>query len=137
MPLSRKQGPTIFEDAAGMPEIDTLLPAFFTGAAARYGADAAARMAADFISRRVARFFGLAKKGALHRHGRHIAVLQPGRERARLLDAQLRQARRMTARLLRLRPVATYVCGTLAWTVGRDGPSGPRPLLVARARSLP
>ena len=62
-----------------MPGIDTLLPAFFTGASARYGADAAARMAADLISARVARFFGLAKKGALvPGMDADIAVLRPG-----------------------------------------------------------
>src|SRR5690606_30996871 len=39
-PLERKQNASIFDVAAGMPGLETLLPAFFTAAAARKGADA-------------------------------------------------------------------------------------------------
>jgi allantoinase len=116
-PLSRKEGPAIFDDAAGMPGIDTLLPAFFTGAAARTGADAAARMAADLISLRVARFFGLAKKGALL-PGRDadITVLQPG---ATVHDSTRTPGgpgwSAYDGETLAARVTATYVRGALAW----------------------
>ena len=78
-PLSRKQGEAIFDDAAGMPGLDTLLPAFFTGAVKRQGPDGAARMTARFLSDNPARFFGLTKKGSLTPGmDADIAVLAPG-----------------------------------------------------------
>jgi allantoinase len=116
-PLGRKQGPTIFDDAAGMPGIDTLLPAFFTGAAARQGADAAALMTADMLSGRVARFFGLAKKGALlPGMDADIAVLHPGptvHDSTRTPGGPGWSA--YDGETFAARPVATYVRGALAW----------------------
>jgi allantoinase len=64
-PLERKDLPSIFAVAAGMPGLDTLLPALFTGAAARHGADAAALLCADQLGARPAAFFGLAGKGSI------------------------------------------------------------------------
>lgn len=116
-PLARKQGPTIFDDAAGMPGIDTLLPAFFTGAAARHGPDAAALMTADMLSTRVARFFGLAAKGALlPGMDADIAVLAPG---ATVYDSTKAPAgpgwSAYDSETFAARSAATYVRGTLAW----------------------
>lgn len=64
-PLERKTSEVIFDVAAGMPGLETLLPAFFTGAADRYSADAAARMSALYLSDAPAQFFGLECKGRL------------------------------------------------------------------------
>ena len=64
-PLERKTTPSIFDTAAGMPGLEAMLPAFFTAAAHRNGADMAARMTADYLSRRPAEFFGLSRKGQL------------------------------------------------------------------------
>ncbi|MBZ9935587.1 amidohydrolase family protein [Mesorhizobium sp. BR1-1-16] len=77
-PLDRKQNASIFDVAAGMPGLETLLPAFFTGASARSGGDAAARMTADLLSDKVATFFGLPRKGKLAPgFDADIAVLDP------------------------------------------------------------
>lgn len=116
-PLSRKQGPTIFDDAAGMPGLETLLPAFFTDAAARRGADAAARMAAELLSDKVARFFGLAGKGRLQPGmDADIAVLMPGEslhDSTRDPDGPGWSA--YDGETFAARPIATYVRGRLAW----------------------
>lgn len=64
-PLDRKDLDSIFDVAAGMPGLETLLPVFFTDAAARYGSDRAAMMAAEWLAERPARFFGLSRKGRL------------------------------------------------------------------------
>lgn len=64
-PLARKDLDSIFDVAAGMPGLETLLPVFFTDAEARYGADRAALMAAEWLADRPARFFGLSRKGRL------------------------------------------------------------------------
>jgi allantoinase len=116
-PLSRKQGPTIFDDAAGMPGLETLLPAFFTDAAARYGADAAARMAAELMSDKVARFFGLATKGRLAPGvDADIAVLMPAEishDSTQNPDGPGWSA--YDGETFAARPIATYVRGRLAW----------------------
>ncbi len=62
-PIDNKLTGSIFDAGAGVPGLQTLLPAFFTAAQAR-GLDAA-RLAADQLSARPARFFGLAGKGAI------------------------------------------------------------------------
>jgi len=78
-PLARKDVPSIFDAAAGMPGLETLLPAFFTAAAARQGPEAAARLAADYLCDRPARFFGLSRKGRLAPgFDADLAVLKPG-----------------------------------------------------------
>lgn len=64
-PMERKSQDSIFEVAAGMPGLETLLPVFFSDAAARYGADRAALMSAEWLAERPARFFGLSGKGRL------------------------------------------------------------------------
>jgi allantoinase len=137
-PLDRKQGPTIFDDAAGMPGIDTLLPAFFTSAAARYGADAAAAMAADLISARVARFFGLAKKGALlPGMDADIAVLQPGptvHDSTRTPGGPGWSA--YDGETFAARAVATYVRGALAWNGSEVTVAPGHGRFVARRRSV-
>ena len=66
-PVEGKHTPSIFEAGAGVPGVETLLPAFFT-LALRHRAgdgDAAAHLAAEWLAERPARFFGLANKGAL------------------------------------------------------------------------
>ncbi|MDB5589063.1 MAG: dihydroorotase [Devosia sp.] len=77
-PLERKQNASIFDVAAGMPGLEALLPAFFTAAQKRFGADRAALMTAELLSDAPSRFFGLSKKGRLAPgYDADIAVLAP------------------------------------------------------------
>jgi allantoinase len=63
-PLGNKLTASIFDAGAGVPGLETLLPAFFTAARTR-GLDAPALTAAQ-LSERPAKFFGLwPKKGAI------------------------------------------------------------------------
>ncbi|MBB4062850.1 dihydroorotase [Gellertiella hungarica] len=63
-PIDNKFTDSIFDAGAGVPGMETLLPAFYT-AAARRGVDAAL-MTAEYLAERPARFFGLyPRKGAL------------------------------------------------------------------------
>ena len=63
-PIDNKFTDSIFDAGAGVPGMETLLPAFFTVARDR-GADAA-RLTAEYLAERSARFFGLSpRKGAL------------------------------------------------------------------------
>ncbi|ANY84388.1 dihydroorotase (plasmid) [Microvirga ossetica] len=63
-PIDNKFTDSIFDAGAGVPGMETLLPAFFTAAKDR-GTDAA-RMTADQLSARPSRFFGLyPQKGVL------------------------------------------------------------------------
>jgi allantoinase len=63
-PVDNKHTPSIFEAGAGVPGLETLLPAFHT-VAARQG-DAPALLTARMLSEEPARFFGLwPRKGAL------------------------------------------------------------------------
>jgi allantoinase len=63
-PIDNKFTPSIFEAGAGVPGLETLLPAFFSGAEQR-GFDAV-RLTAEQLSENPARFFGLwPQKGAL------------------------------------------------------------------------
>jgi allantoinase len=116
-PLGRKNGPTIFDDAAGMPGLDTLLPVFFTDAATRYGADQAALMAADLMSNRVAQFFGLDRKGALAPGmDADITVLAPvdfEYDSRTVADGPGWSA--YDGETFAARPIATYIRGRLAW----------------------
>lgn len=66
-PIDNKFTPSIFDAGAGVPGLETLLPAFYTGAANR-GLDAI-RLTVEQLAERPAKFFGLwPEKG----------VLQPG-----------------------------------------------------------
>lgn len=63
-PIDNKNTPSIFDAGAGVPGLETLLPAFFTGAARR-GLDAPSLTVAH-LCERPARFFGLwPEKGSL------------------------------------------------------------------------
>lgn len=63
-PIDNKQTPSIFDAGAGVPGLETLLPAFYTGAAQR-DLDAI-RLTVRHLCERPARFFGLwPRKGAL------------------------------------------------------------------------
>lgn len=116
-PIERKSGPTIFDDAAGMPGLEAMLPAFFTDAAGRYGADKAAAMSAEWLADRPAKFFGLGRKGQLAPGmDADIAVLQPG-------DAVYDSTANPDGpgwsayddETFAVTPVATWVRGRLAW----------------------
>lgn len=63
-PIDNKLVASIFDAGAGVPGLETLLPAFFTAAEAR-GLDAPA-LTADYLAERPARFFGIDdRKGAI------------------------------------------------------------------------
>ncbi|BCP56088.1 allantoinase [Kaistia sp. 32K] len=63
-PIDNKLVASIFDAGAGVPGLETLVPAFFT-AAERRGLDAV-RLTADYLADRPARFFGIAdRKGAI------------------------------------------------------------------------
>ncbi|MEN3150638.1 amidohydrolase family protein [Neorhizobium sp. IRAMC:178] len=63
-PIDNKLTDSIFDAGAGVPGLETLVPAFFTAAEAR-GLDAA-RLTAEYLARRPARFFGIDdRKGAI------------------------------------------------------------------------
>lgn len=75
-PYERKAVDDVFQAAAGIPGLETLLPAFYDVCMQR---DAAIEMVADFLAERPARFFGLwPRKGGL-RPGADadVAVLDP------------------------------------------------------------
>lgn len=78
-PIDNKLTASIFDAGAGIPGLETLLPAFFTLAKAR--SHDAARMTADMLAQRPAKFFGIDdRKGAIAL-GRDadFAVLEEGR----------------------------------------------------------
>ncbi|EUB99138.1 Allantoinase [Rhizobium sp. CF080] len=63
-PIDNKLTASIFDAGAGVPGLETLVPAFFTAAEAR-GLDAA-RFSAEYLAERPARFFGIDdRKGAI------------------------------------------------------------------------
>lgn len=115
-PIDNKFTDSIFEAGAGIPGMETLLPAFFTAAKAR-GADAA-RMSAAHLSERPAKFFGLyPRKGVLQAGAdADIAVFaesEMGWDSSRAEDG-LRwspyDGRRFSGRVVR-----TYLGGCLAY----------------------
>lgn len=116
-PIERKSGPTIFDDAAGMPGLEALLPVFFSDAADRYGADKAAEMSAEWLAERPAKFFGLGCKGQLAPGmDADIAVLQPvpGPYNSKANpDGPGWSA--YDGETFAAAPVATWVRGRLAW----------------------
>ncbi len=115
-PIDNKLTASIFDAGAGVPGVETLLPAFFTAATQR-GYDAP-RLTAHMLASEPARFFGIEdRKGAIV-PGRDadLAVLEPGRFVWDEADAHdglnwspyhgLDFAARVTA---------TYLRGTLGW----------------------
>lgn len=122
-PLARKQDPSIFKVAAGIPGLETLLPAFYSGLVARNrSADAAASEAALYLAERPARFFGLwPRKGAIAPgFDADFAVIDPAGftfEAARAHDGlgwSPFDGERFAAR-----PAATFVRGREVWD-GRE-----------------
>lgn len=116
-PLDRKTTPSIFDVAAGMPGLETLMPVFFTDATARYGADRAAEMTADLLGDKPARFFGLSGKGRLAPGmDADIAVFAPT---PTIYDSKRNPEgpgwSAYDGETFAVIPVATYVGGVLAW----------------------
>jgi allantoinase len=115
-PIENKFTTSIFDAGAGVPGLETLLPAFYTGAAQR-GLDAA-RLTAEQLSERPARFFGLwPQKGALVPGAdADIAILSPTPavwDETKAHDAlnwSPFNGRRFDASVVR-----SYVNGRLAW----------------------
>jgi allantoinase len=115
-PVDNKIGLSIFEAGAGVPGLETLLPAFFTGAESR-GLDAVT-LTALYLSEKPARFFGLwPQKGAL-RVGADadIAILTKG---AFVWDSagahdELNWSP-FDGRIFSVRVSRTYLRGKLAW----------------------
>ncbi|MBB2203048.1 amidohydrolase family protein [Gluconacetobacter tumulisoli] len=115
-PIDNKNAASIFDAGAGVPGLETLLPAFFTEAARR-GLDAP-RLTAAQLSERPARFFGLwPRKGAL-RIGADadIVIFTPGEhvwDSAHAHDAlnwSPFDGHRFAGRVTK-----TYLRGDLAW----------------------
>lgn len=79
-PIEGKLTASIFDAGAGVPGVETLLPAFYTIAAAR-APDRAAELTARMLCEAPARFFGIDdRKGRLAEGlDADIAVLEPGR----------------------------------------------------------
>ena len=110
------RGAGLFDAGAGVPGVETLLPAFFTAAAQR-GYDAP-RLTAHLLSSEPARFFGIEdRKGAIV-PGRDadLAVLEPGRfpwDETKAHD-ELRWSP-YHGLDFEVRVSATYLRGALAW----------------------
>jgi allantoinase len=115
--LEAKSKPSIFDVPAGMPGVEALLPAFFTDAARRRGADGAAMLVADLMADKVARFFGLSRKGRLAPGmDADVAVLSPA---AFVYDSKRNPTgpgwSAYDGETFSVTPAATYVRGALAW----------------------
>lgn len=115
-PIDNKLTDSIFDAGAGVPGVETLLPAFFTAAAQR-GYDAP-RLTAHLLSSEPARFFGIEdRKGAIV-PGRDadLAVLEPGHfpwDETKAHD-ELRWSP-YHGLDFEVRVSATYLRGVLAW----------------------
>jgi allantoinase len=115
-PIDNKFTPSIFEAGAGVPGLETLLPAFFTGAEKR-GLDAV-RLTARQLSENPARFFGIwPMKGALM-PGSDADIVILSRETT-LWDSKTAHDELnwspFDGREFSVKPVRTYVNGKLAW----------------------
>lgn len=115
-PIDNKLTASIFDAGAGVPGLETLLPAFFT-LAERQGIDAAA-LTAEYLSERPARFFGIDdRKGAIE-VGRDadLVVLERGSfvwdEKAAHDGLNWSPFHGET---FNVRVAATWLRGTLAW----------------------
>jgi allantoinase len=115
-PIDNKFTPSIFDAGAGVPGLETLLPAFYTGAEQR-GYDAAA-MTVEQLCERPAKFFGLwPEKGAL-RIGADadIAILTA---KPQIWDASKAHDELcwspFDGRAFAVQVSRTYVYGKLAW----------------------
>jgi allantoinase len=119
-PLGNKLSASIFDAGAGVPGLETLLPAFYTGAAA-HGLDAAALTAAQ-LAERPARFFGLwPRKGAI-RVGADADLVCLAREPQVWDSARAHDDLNWSpfdGRRFDVSVARTYVRGALAWD-GRD-----------------
>jgi allantoinase len=116
-PIERKNTASAFDAAAGVPGLETLLPAFYTGAARR-GYDAEL-VTARYLSERPARFFGLwPRKGSIVVGAdADFAILS---NEAWPFDAsKTRDGLNWSpydGEIFDVRPQATYLRGQLAWS---------------------
>lgn len=125
-PIDNKLGRSIYDAGAGVPGLETLVPAFFT--AARQRGHEAAALTAEYLGRRPARFFGLGDRKGTIAPGRDadFCVLEPGPftwDAGKAHDGlnwSPFDGRRVEARV-----AATWLRGTLAWDgtqlLTRDG----------------
>jgi allantoinase len=125
-PLERKQAASIFDVAAGVPGLETLLPTFFSDVAKRENADAAAIACAAYLSDKPARFFGLSRKGALAPGmDADFIILKP---EAWQFDATKTQDglgwSPYNGETFAAKPVATYVRGMQVWGDAARGKMG-------------
>jgi allantoinase len=114
-PIDNKLTESIFDAGAGVPGVQTLLPAFYTAAKNR-GLDAA-HLTAEQLCTHPARFFGLVNKGAIA-VGRDadFAILKEGDfifDEEDALDGLKWSP--FHGETFRARVVATYLRGTLVW----------------------
>ena len=113
--IDNKLTESIFDAGAGVPGVQTLLPAFFTAAKNR-GLDAA-RLTAEQLGTHPARFFGLSNKGAIAvDRDADFAILETGDfvfdEQAALDGLKWSPFHGET---FAVRVAATYLRGTLVW----------------------
>lgn len=115
-PIDNKLVDSIFDAGAGVPGLETLVPAFFT-ATQRRGLDAA-KLTAEYLCERPARFFGIDdRKGAIE-VGREadLIVLEPGA--LRWDEASAHDGLRWSpfhGETFDVRVAGTYLRGKLVW----------------------
>jgi allantoinase len=115
-PLERKQAASILKIAAGIPGLETLVPAFYSDVSSRV--DDPASFTAHYLSERPARFFGLwPRKGAIIPGAdADIAILEP---QAWTYSAKHAQDglgwSPFDGEQFAVRPVATFVRGAMVW----------------------
>ena len=138
-PLARKTTASFFDAAAGIPGLETLVPAFYSGLAQR--SSRAVEDCALYLSERPARFFGLwPRKGALDvGSDADIMVLE---SRTWIYDSRAAHDEvswsPFDGQEFSARVAATYVRGSLAWdgaqirTAAGHGRFVPRRPTIAR-----
>jgi allantoinase len=118
-PIDNKFTASIFDAGAGVPGLETLLPAFYTGAEIR-GYDAVA-LTVEQLCERPAKFFGLwPRKGALVVGAdADIAILRAEKQvwDSSMANDELRWSP-FDGREFSIRVARTYVGGKLAWDGG-------------------